>query len=208
MATEYVALIADVVASRALGAKARAALQTELRALARDFNTRYRRHLAARFAVTLGDELQALFRTAASVWESSHRLRHRFPSVDWIVACGRGALTTPLRRGVTAPELDGPCFHAARAALQHAKRRRLVLAFGGFSQPVAACADYYSALYWGWTRRQRVAAAAQRVQSETGVEALAQMLRVGPSAISHLRRRMAWPLVAAGDKVFQDLLAS
>jgi hypothetical protein len=208
MATRYVAFIADVVASRALGAKARGALQAAVRDAIRDFNARYRRHLAARFAVTLGDELQALFPTAAPVWEISHRLRRRFPDVDWIVACGRGALTTPLRRGVTAPELDGPCFHAARAALEDAKRRRRVLAFAGFGQPLAACADYYSALYWGWTRRQRVVAAAQRVQSEAGVEELARQLRVGPSAISHLRRRMAWPLVAAGDKVFRDLLTS
>jgi len=207
MPTLYVALIADVVASRALPAKARAALQTRVRAAAREFNTRYRAHLAARFAVTLGDELQALFTTAVPVWEVSHQLRLTFPTVDWVVACGRGALTTRLRRGATAPELDGPCFHAARSALEHAKRSRLVLAFGGFDQPLTACASYYSALYWGWTRRQRAVATAQRVRSDALLDELARRLQVGPSAISHLRRRMAWPLVAAGDAVFRELLA-
>jgi hypothetical protein len=207
MTTRYVAFIADVVASRTLSARARAALQRQVAATAREFNTRYRPHLAARFAVTLGDELQGLFTSAAAVWDASHQLRLRFPTTDWIVACGRGALATPLARGATAPELDGPCFHAARAALEDAKRRGLVLAFGGFDPTLTACASYYSALYRGWTRRQRAAATAQRAMSGARLDELARLLRVGPSAISHLRRRMAWPLVAAGDSVFQDLLA-
>src|SRR6266536_2424095 len=154
MTTTYIALIADVAASRALPAPARARLQARVRDAARELNARYRQHLAARCAVTLGDELQGLFKTATPVWEVSHRLRFAVPDVAWVVACGRGALSTPLRRDATAPELAGPCFQAARADHEHAKR-----------------------------------------------------LKVGPSAISHLRRRMAWPLVAAGDKVFQELLA-
>jgi SatD family (SatD) len=208
MANHYVALIADVVASRRLPAKARGSLQTGLRAAVRELNSRYRRRFVARCALTLGDELQALLPDATLVWELSHDLRHRFPAVDWIVACGRGALTTPLRPGASAPELDGPCFHAARAALEHAKRHRIVLAFEGFDPRLMACAAYYSALYWGWTRRQRALATAQRAQRGVGVDALARQLVVGPSAISHLRRRMGWPLVAAGDSVFRDWLAS
>ena len=207
MTTHYVALVADLAASRALAVKPRAALQTALRVAVRDFNRRYRRHLAARFAITLGDELQALFTSAAPVWEVSHALRLRFPAVDWVVACGRGTISTPLHRGVTAPELDGPCFHAARRALEHAKRLGLVLAFEGFDPALTACASYYSALYRGWTPRQRAAATAQRARHGARLDELARLLRVGPSAISHLRSRMAWPLVAAGDSVFQDLLA-
>jgi hypothetical protein len=206
MTTAYVAFIADIIASRALTARARATLQGDVRATARDFNTRYRKQLAARFAVTLGDELQGLFTSAAPVWEASHELRLRFPTVEWVVACGRGALTTPLGPGVTAPELDGPCFHAARAALEGAKQSGLVLALEGFAPPITACAAYYSALYRGWTKRQRAVATAQRARPEARLDELARLLKVGPSAISHLRRRMAWPLTAAGDKVFQDLL--
>src|ERR1041385_5703516 len=58
MARLYVALIADAVASRALAPAARARLQTDVRAAMKDLNRRYRRVLVARFAVTLGDELQ------------------------------------------------------------------------------------------------------------------------------------------------------
>ena len=208
MTTQYVALIADVRASRHLGPRQRAALQADLSATAREFNARYRKQLAARFAVTLGDELQGLFANAAPVWEVSHALRARFPAVEWIVACGRGALSTPLRPGAAAPELDGPCFHLARAALADAKAQGLVLALAGFDPALSGCAAYYAALYRGWTARQRALATAQRAHPEARLDALSRLLRASPSSISHLRRRMGWPLVAAGDKVFQDLLSS
>jgi len=208
MTTRYVAFIADVRASRHLSARQRAALQADLGATAREFNTRYRKSLAARFAVTLGDELQGLFASAAPVWEVSHDLRVRFPAAEWIVACGRGALSTPLRPGAAAPELDGPCFHAARRALQEAKTQGLVFALAGFDPAVSGCAAYYAALYRGWTARQRALATAQRAHPLARQGELSRLLRASPSSISHLRRRMAWPLVAAGDKVFQDLLTS
>src|SRR5256885_17116776 len=124
MATTYVALIADAVGSRALAPKLRARLQTDLRGAVRDFNARYRRSLAARFAVTLGDELQALFTGPDPVWDLSHALRHEFPNVDWVIAWGRGGLTTPLHRGAAAPELDGPCFPAAPAPLDRRSEER------------------------------------------------------------------------------------
>ncbi len=206
MATRYVALIADAVGSRSLPPKARARLQADLRGALRDLNARYRKPLAARFAVTLGDELQALFTGPEPVWDLSHALRHEVPQVDWVVAWGRGGLTTPLHRGATAPELDGPCFHAARAALERAKRRRQILAFEGFDPLLDAFAQYYSALYWSWTPRQRRAANELRTRGESLLQ-LADRLGIVPSALSHLRRRMAWTLVAAGDKVFQELIA-
>src|SRR5258708_11793638 len=120
----YVALIADATASRALAPARRARLQTDVRAVLKELNRRFARALAARFAVTLGDELQCLLPTAAPVWEIAHHIRSRLAQVDWVVACGRGAISTPL--APTAPEMDGPCFHEAPRAMERAKRQRLV----------------------------------------------------------------------------------
>src|SRR5437016_682105 len=111
MSKTYIALIADAIASRELPPAARARLQADARTAVKDLNQRYRRVLAARFAVTLGDELQCLLPTPQPVWDV-------------------------VRDPVTA---------AAR-------------------------------------------------------------LDVDRSAISHLARRVAWPLVAAGDKMFRTLL--
>ncbi|HET7790404.1 MAG TPA: SatD family protein [Gemmatimonadales bacterium] len=207
MTKTYVALIADTVASRALLPKARARLQSDLQAALPLLNRRWRAHLAARFAVTLGDELQALFLPGAPLWDITHLLRARFADVHWVIACGRGPISTPL--APTAPEVDGPCFHQARRALNDAKQRRLVYAFGGFDPRVEGCAAYYSALYWGWTAKQRQAALWWRCAPGRGpfqVDLGRRVERMQPSAVSHMRRRMAWPLVERGDRMFRDLL--
>src|SRR5213594_4612735 len=111
----YVALIADAVASRTLAPRARARLQSDVRASLGDLNRRWRRAIAAKFAVTRGDEIEGLLGNAAAVWDIAHWIRLKFAEADWVIACGRGAITTPL--APTAPEVDGPCFHAARGAL-------------------------------------------------------------------------------------------
>lgn len=200
MSKPYVALIADAVDSRRLSPKERARLQADLRTGLAELNRRFRPVLAARFDLTLGDELQCLLRDARAVWDVSHQLRRRFAQVDWVVACGLGPITTRLVPGITAPKVDGPCFHLARAALESAKRERRIIAFGGFpNDALSGCAAYYSALYWSWTARQRDIATTWRSGDEPPG-------RLHPSALSHLRRRMAWPLVRAGDKMFQAVL--
>src|SRR6059036_2834308 len=120
MSKSYIALIADAIASRELPAATRARLQADARAAAKDLNRRYRRVLAARFAVTLGDELQCLLPTPQPVWELAHDLRARLPTVDWVGACGGGP--TPPPRAPTPPERDGPCFPGPRAARDRPRR--------------------------------------------------------------------------------------
>ena len=197
MTTQYIALIADAAGSRTLPAPERARLQRALTAALPGWNRRWRPHLAARIALTLGDEVQALCNTAAPLWDLIHTIRHTLPQVDWVIGCGKGPISTPLAR--TAPEVDGPSFHAARAALDLAKKRRLLLAFGGFPPELNALAAYYSALHWSWTPRQRRAASEWRAgaPARRGTD---------PSALSHLRRRMAWPLVTEGDSMLRELL--
>jgi SatD family protein len=212
MSKSYIALIADAVQSRTLPPPRRSRLQADLRASLADLNRRYHRDLAARFGVTQGDELQCLLVSTARLWDVAHAIRHRFGAVDWVIGCGRGAVTTDLAGGrLNAPEIDGPCFHEARAAVDAAKRERLLFAFRGFGAAEArlnGCASYYSALYWSWTRRQRGAATSWRFLSGTAEANVAPTARVKvvPSALSHLRRRMAWPLVREGDKMFRALL--
>ena len=203
MATWYVALIGDAVASRRLSPRARSGLQGALGNSLKEVNRRWRRSVAAGFAVTLGDQFQGLLTDPAPVWDISHWLRAALPQVDWVVAVGRGPIHTALGR--IAPETDGPCFHRAREALDEAKRRRLVLAFAGFGAALDGLAEYYSALYWGWTPRQRRAACLLRVAPPAEVAA---SLEIGRSAVSHLVRRMSWRLVATGDVVFQRRLGS
>src|SRR5437762_13660797 len=203
MSKRYVALIADATASRLLPPARRARLQADARAAAQQLNRRYARVLAARCSVTVGDELQCLLPSPAPLWEIAHQIRARLPAVDWVVGCGLGPISTPL--APTAPEIDGPCFHQARAALDRAKRLRLVFTFGGFPSGVDPLASYYGALYWSWTPRQRRAATLLRLGDPATAAAA---LKVDRRAVAHLARRMAWPPRAAADAMLRSLLAT
>src|SRR5258708_27611800 len=199
----YVAVIADAIDSRGLAPPARKRLQTALQQALPRLNQRYRKALAARFDVTLGDELQCLLADARTIWEISHYIRYQFPEVDWVVACGRGPISTALIPGITAPKVDGPCFHAARAALEVAKRDRQVLTLSGFpAEHIPAFAAYYSGLYWSWTARQRALANKWRGWggAETG---LPQQVPEGlhPSRAPHLGPRQAFPTRARSGRL-------
>jgi hypothetical protein len=202
MAKEYIAVLGDVVGSRALAARPRARLQRRLREVLAEVNRRWRREIAARFAIALGDQFEGLLHTAAPLWELSHWVRAELPEVDWIVAAGRGPVSTPLAR--TATEVDGPCFHQARNALEAAKRRGQLLAVGGLDPAADGLADYYSALYWTWTARQRRTATLLRIMPPADA---ARRLGVDRSAVSHLATRMAWRLVSPADRAFRDIVS-
>jgi len=193
----YVALLADIIGSRTLPPRERTRLQDDLRDALRAVNRRWRANVAAGFAIARGDEIQGLLKDATAVWEIAHWLRLALPTVDWIMACGLGPITTAL--APTAVEVDGPCFHAASEALEDAKRHRQVFVFRGFPPALDGLAAYYSALYWSWTPRQRRQAALFRN--------LKARPKVHPTAISHMKRRMAWPLVAEGDRMFRAAIA-
>jgi hypothetical protein len=196
----YVAVLADVIGSRALPPRARARLQTQLHTRLKELNKHraWRSGLAAGFAVARGDEFEGLLRDASHLWDITHWLRHTLADVDWIIACARGPISTALAS--TALEVDGPCFHAARAALEEAKGRRQVFTLRNFGPAVDGWSSYYSALYWSWTPRQRRQAAMLRLNAAGMPQA--DPLKVHPTAISHMKRRMAWPLVAEGDRMF------
>jgi hypothetical protein len=198
----YVAVLADAIGSRALPPQARARLQARIHAGLTDLNRRrpWRPAIAAGFALARGDEIEGLLKDAGLVWAIAHWLRGTFADVDWIIACARGPISTAL--APTALEVDGPCFHAARAALEEAKERRQVFTLRGFPPAVDALAAYYSALYWSWTPRQRRQASELRLQDAAAL-GTGKRVNVHPTAISHMKRRMAWPLVAQGDMMFR-----
>jgi len=133
----YVAVLGDAIGSRRLLPRARTRLQAALQAALRtELNRRWRGDIAARFAIARGDEIEGLLLGTRGLWEIAHYVRAQFPEVDWIIAAGRGPLSTAL--GATALEVDGPCFHIARLTLEAAKAERRVFAFGGFGERVDA----------------------------------------------------------------------
>ena len=122
----YIAIIADMVRSRDLSSSQRRALQRRFSHLIDNLNREYRKAIAAKFVITLGDEFQGILHSAALVPDLIWHLEQNFPERELRVGIGFGTLDTPLQR--VAINVDGPVLHAARAAIDHAKKAK---ALGG-----------------------------------------------------------------------------
>ncbi len=151
---KVLALIADIVSSRT--AKERAAFQRGLDERFQEINALSCGSLASPFTITLGDEVQAVYRNPDSLFRDIMRIvtfaypyRTRF-------ALALGALSTDLNPKA-AIGMDGPSFAAARQLLGKLKRESrtiIQLAFAGQPSPALAniCFSLLPNELEGWGR--------------------------------------------------------
>lgn len=127
----YVAIIADIVDSRSISGVQRRALQQRIELVLTEINREFAPAIAAKFLITVGDEFQGLLRSAAVIPQLMRRLDTSLPDITLRSGVGYGTIDTELR--ASAVGMDGPVWHAARAAIEEAKRGdRLGGVFQGF----------------------------------------------------------------------------
>lgn len=117
----YTVIIADLVASRRLAARAQ--FQRRLKAVLQGVNARAGRALASPYTLTLGDEFQAVYRDATTVFADIMSIQAQIAPVQARFAVATGPLATTVN-AVQAIGMDGPAFHRARAQLEGLKRER------------------------------------------------------------------------------------
>ncbi len=180
----YIAVIADMVRSRDLPRSRRRALQKQFSALIVNLNQDYRKIIASRFVITLGDEFQGLLNSAAILPDLLWHLELDFPGRELRVGIGFGTLDTPLQK--YAINVDGPVLHLARAAIDQAKKSRaLGGVFRGFGN-MDEILNGIARLMWfhrsGWTGSQRkIASLLRQGMSQTQV---AKRLRIRKQVVS------------------------
>ena len=91
-----------------------------------------RRSFAARLDLAAGDEIQGLFRRPEAAVRVVTALADALAPERLAVGLGRGALTTDPSPRVS--EMDGPCFHHARAALEGARKDDAWVGVKGFGE--------------------------------------------------------------------------
>lgn len=106
-------LTADLIASRDLGE--RASVQTRLRDAIVSVNRKLGENLAAPFSITVGDEWQGLAYDVGTCVAADLCFRRLLHPLRFASGIGLGAISTPM--AARTGEMDGPCFHRARAAL-------------------------------------------------------------------------------------------
>src|SRR5579871_692939 len=167
-----------MVRSRDLPRSRRRALQKQFSALIVNLNQDYRKIIASRFVITLGDEFQGLLNSAAILPDLLWHLELDFPGRELRVGIGFGTLDTPLQK--YAINVDGPVLHLARAAIDYAKKTRTLGGiFRGFGE-LDDILNGLSGLLWfqrsRWTPAQRnIAGLLRQGMSQTQV---AKKLRI------------------------------
>ena len=87
-----------MVRSRDLPPPRRRLLQRRFSTLIASLNRDYRKALASRFIITLGDEFQGVLNSAGSIPDLIWHLEQDFPERQLRVGIGFGALDTPLQK--------------------------------------------------------------------------------------------------------------
>jgi len=117
-------IIGDVVQSRSVHPRAR--LQAQLQKTLTVVNRRRRKQLISPCTITLGDEFQAVYRDASSLFNDFWMVMHDVYPVKVRFSVGIGLLSTPINRQ-QAIGMDGPAFHAARTGLTELKASHYAL---------------------------------------------------------------------------------
>lgn len=181
------AVIGDLEGSRDLAADERSRVQDALLTALEDLSTSGLRGLMAPLAVTAGDEFEGLFRTPAALPGLAIALGEAVGPHRLRFGLGFGALSVELPADFEerrVGELDGPCFHGARDAVQRAAAEDLWIALDeGLGAPwIDSLAELLAIERGSWTEKQALTVAlarAGRTQAE-----IAEQLGVSPSVIS------------------------
>jgi hypothetical protein len=192
----YAAIIGDIRGSREL--ENRAAVQERLVSALERLNGDLGTTLAAGFVVTLGDEFQGLARGAEGIVDILNRLESELGDIPLRFAVGWGEVSTAIR-GV-AVGIDGPCFHAARAAMDRGKKDGRWVTFSGFGDLEDTVLN---ALYWlmggvraGWTDIQAETVEAAR-SARTQVQVAAERGRHTSTVSKALKSALYEPVIEA-----------
>ncbi len=176
---QVLALIGDIVGSRTLSR--RDAWQRRLAAVLAARN-QAGHGLASPYTITLGDEFQAVYRQAGSVWLDLVEILAALHPVPVRFALGVGSLTTRVNSR-QALGMDGPAFHRAREALTAMKAGPGRIQIAGATTAEWALANHTLALVShrlaGWSRnRLRVLAGLLRGQPVRELEGELRISRV------------------------------
>lgn len=129
---QYLALIGDVVGSKDV--PKRADLQKKLTQALKKINDRKPRPVVSPYTVTLGDEFQAVYKTADTLFLDVFSILVEVYPEKIRFGVGLGELTTPIN-SKQALGMDGPAFHRARAAIAVLKESEDLIRLQGEPPP-------------------------------------------------------------------------
>ena len=110
----YIAIIGDIKHSKNISN--RYEIQEKLKKTLDYINKQFKKEIAAKFLITLGDEFQGLLCAAGSLVDIIGYIQNEMFPVRIRIGIGIGEITTEINRNA-AIGADGPAFYAARRAI-------------------------------------------------------------------------------------------
>jgi len=151
---QFIAVIGDIVGSRDV--TRRSVFQRRLAHTLKKTDGGARQ-LASPYTITLGDEFQAVYRGADTLFADAFTIMAQIHPVRARFAFGVGGLTTRINP-VQALGMDGPAFHGARDALLALKEDERLLRIAGEPEKAWALANHVLSLLSheieGWSRNR------------------------------------------------------
>lgn len=114
-----IAVIADIVRSKII--KDRDAFQKGLENKLQEINTQSKKNIISPYTITLGDEFQAVYKTAGSIFSDIWKIIDGIYPVKVRFAIGHDQIITEANEK-RALGMDGPAFHSARDGLSKMKK--------------------------------------------------------------------------------------
>lgn len=178
----HLVLIGDLIASRHI--TDRAATQTLLAAALKRLNRTSRPSLTSPYTLTLGDEFQAVFHRADTVFQDIVSLMHQLEPVQIRFSLALGEITTALNHR-QALAMDGPAFYRARAGIDHLKGSGDLLAVSGLPAPCQELTTGSLRLVGHVMEKWRPnrLAILQRLMAEEPVKDIAKALQISEPAV-------------------------
>lgn len=195
-----------MVKSRELESSQRESIQKHFAELIKNLNTEYRKEIASKFVITLGDEFQGLLSTSTLIPDLIWQLEENFPERELRVGIGLGTLDTALQK--FAINIDGPALHVAREAIEIAKKNNILGGvFVGFRQ-LDEVLNGIARLLWfhrsNWTLSQRRIMGLLRkgmAQSE-----VAEQLKIKRQVVSKQVSASGWMPYISAERAWRIIL--
>lgn len=200
-------MIADMVASRSLSPYQRSSVQEEFTELIERLNELYRKHLRAKFVITLGDEFQGLLQNPEIIPDLIWTLEQLFTARELRLGFGFGDIYTSVKD--YAINVDGPAFHSARSSLEAAKKRKLKGGvFTGFGPTLDPALNGLARVLHHqrdtWPTRQRQVV--KRLHDKRKGTDIAQELGITKQAVSRYASLAGWEAYIEAEQGWSTLL--
>jgi hypothetical protein len=202
----YVALIGDMVSSRGLTPAKRQIAQKDFAILIKYLNRKYTKNVLAKFVITLGDEFQVILSDPTIISDLIWDIQAEFP-YPLRLGFGFGTLITAVPE--YAINVDGPALHSARAAMERARKTKILGGvFVGFGEILDEILGGIAHLleFHRRTRSEQQLKIIGLLRAGASQSEIAKRLKVTPQAISDQARAAGWDAYRDGETAMRLML--